>query len=385
RVRRRDAAHLREDDPPPPARFRRRAHRAGPSCRSLGGVETPRARRGRGPPGRRVRRAAGADARREARQARGARRLRLVRCARAAREDRRGTARARRCDRVGRSGARRRRARRRAVRAREPRAPPRRRSGAVRARREPSFRDALSSRRGVRRAVGARVRGALAGRARGVLAGGEGGGGAGRVIQLRFIAPTLPWHRRRQNVSGLRRRWAMLRRWKTRGAVLGMLAAATASAHGRRGTVDYVYAKVVDVDPIVRRVTVTRPRHECWDEVVYTSERTRGVAGPAIAGGIIGGAIGRQFGGGSGRDALTIAGALAGTAIATEHAIRNQSGATRATTVTRCETVHAHHRERRIDGYRVTYQYRGRRHTIITPEPPGDRIRLLVSAIPVGY
>ncbi|MGB7214402.1 MAG: hypothetical protein WBE98_05115, partial [Gammaproteobacteria bacterium] len=92
----------------------------------------------------------------------------------------------------------------------------------------------------------------------------------------------------------------MLRRWKTIGVVLGMLSAATASAHGNRGTVDYVYAKVVDVDPIVRRVSVTRPRQECWDEVVYTQEPRYGVAGHALAGAIVGGAIGRQFGGGSG-------------------------------------------------------------------------------------
>ncbi len=178
----------------------------------------------------------------------------------------------------------------------------------------------------------------------------------------------------------------MLRKGKTLVVVLGMLAAATASAHGRKGTVDYVYAKVVDVDPIVRRVTVTRPRHECWDEVVYSPER-RGVAGPAIAGGIIGGAIGRQFGGGSGRDALTIAGALAGSAIAAERAARNRAGTetVRATTVERCRVVDERFTEERIDGYRVTYQYRGRRHTIVTHEPPGSRIRLAVSAIPVDY
>jgi len=185
----------------------------------------------------------------------------------------------------------------------------------------------------------------------------------------------------------------MLRRLGTLAIAVGALAAGTAAAHGHghghghghKHGHEYVYAKVVDVDPIVRYVTVAHPRQQCWDEVVYERDRPSNVAGPAIAGGIIGGAIGRQFGGGSGRDALTLAGAIAGTAIATERAVRNQSGATRATTVTRCETVHEHHRERRIDGYRVTYQYRGRRHTIITPEPPGSRIRLLVSAIPVHY
>jgi len=177
----------------------------------------------------------------------------------------------------------------------------------------------------------------------------------------------------------------MLRRWRTLAVVLGALAAGTAAADKHRGPKDYVHAKVVDVDPIVRYVTVQRPRRECWSEVIYERGRPATVAGPALAGGLIGGAIGRQFGGGSGRDALTLAGAIAGTAIATERAVRNQAGAGRATTVERCETVYEHHRERRIDGYRVTYKYRGRHHTIITPDPPGSHIRVRMTAVPVRY
>src|SRR5690606_16362191 len=174
----------------------------------------------------------------------------------------------------------------------------------------------------------------------------------------------------------------MLRKWGTLAALLGALAAGTAAADGQRGSRDYVYAKVVDVDPIVRYVTVQRPRRECWNEVVYEHERRGAIAGPALAGGLLGGAIGRQFGGGSGRDAWTLAGAIAGTAIATERGARNRGDATRATTVERCEVVRERYREQRIDGYRVTYQYRGRRHTIITPERPGSRIRLHVTAVP---
>jgi uncharacterized protein YcfJ len=177
----------------------------------------------------------------------------------------------------------------------------------------------------------------------------------------------------------------MLRKWGTLAALLGTLAAGAAAADGQRGSRDYVYAKVVDVDPIVRYVTVQRPRRECWNEVVHARERRSAVAGPALAGGLIGGAIGRQFGDGGGRDALTLAGAIAGSAIATERAVRNRGGATRATTVERCEVVRNSYREERIDGYRVTYQYRGRRHTIITPDPPGSRIRLQVTAVPVRY
>ncbi len=177
----------------------------------------------------------------------------------------------------------------------------------------------------------------------------------------------------------------MLRKWGSLALVMSALAAGAAFADGHRGSQEYVYAKVVDVQPVVRYVDVQRPRQECWDEVVHVREGRARVAGPALAGGVIGGAIGRQFGGGSGRDALTIAGAIAGSAIATERAVRNQSGTTRATTVSRCETVHERYREERVDGYRVTYQYRGRRHTIVTPEHPGSRIRLRVTAVPVGF
>lgn len=177
----------------------------------------------------------------------------------------------------------------------------------------------------------------------------------------------------------------MLRRVKTLSAVLGILMATTAVA-GPKHSRGYVYAKVVDVQPIVKYVTVNRPRQECWDEVVYTEPR-KGVAGPALAGGIIGGAIGRQFGGGSGRDALTVAGALAGSAIAAERAARNRagSGGARATSVERCHVVDHRYTQERVDGYRVTYKYRGRHHTMVTSEPPGSRVRLRVSAIPVGY
>jgi uncharacterized protein YcfJ len=181
------------------------------------------------------------------------------------------------------------------------------------------------------------------------------------------------------------RRCVMLRKWMAATAVIGALAASSAMANGR-GPSDYVYARVVRVEPMVRLVTVQRPREECWDEVVYVADSRPRVAGPAIAGGIIGGAIGRQFGGGSGRDALTVIGALAGSAVASERAARNQAGRyARPTTVQRCEVTTRRFTEERIEGYRVTYQYRGRHYTMRTSEPPGNRVRLRVNAVPVGY
>jgi uncharacterized protein YcfJ len=105
--------------------------------------------------------------------------------------------------------------------------------------------------------------------------------------------------------------------------------------------------------------------------------------GPTIAGGIVGAAIGRQFGSGRDRDALTMIGAVAGSAIANQRAQRNQGY--REVPVQRCEVVNERVTEQRVDGYLVTYQYQGRRYTTRTATPPGDRIALAVDVRPLAY
>jgi uncharacterized protein YcfJ len=79
--------------------------------------------------------------------------------------------------------------------------------------------------------------------------------------------------------------------------------AASARGHGNAG---YDYARVVEVRPIIE--TMHRPvsRDECWSEPVTYRESGRYVGGhrdraPAILGGIVGAAIGNQFGSGRGR------------------------------------------------------------------------------------
>ena len=155
-----------------------------------------------------------------------------------------------------------------------------------------------------------------------------------------------------------------------------------AHAYGHR-TTQHVYARVVDVEPIVRYVTVERPRRACWNEIVR--EPVRGVAGPTLAGGVVGAAIGRQFGSGNDRDALTLIGAVAGAAVANQRAVRHQGYATRDVAVERCDVVSERFTQERIDGYQVTYVYDGRRHRMVTPQPPGDRVRLAVDVRPVAY
>lgn len=156
-------------------------------------------------------------------------------------------------------------------------------------------------------------------------------------------------------------------------------------AYGHRPTSAVVTARVVDVEPMVRYVTVNRPTEQCWDEVVRERVRPGGAAGATAAGSIIGAAIGRQFGSGNDRDALTVIGAIAGGAVAHERAVRNGANATRDVVAQRCEVVNERVTEQIVDGYRVTYRYEGRNYTMQTDRHPGAYVQLAVDVRPVGY
>jgi uncharacterized protein YcfJ len=143
-----------------------------------------------------------------------------------------------------------------------------------------------------------------------------------------------------------------------------------------------VQAPVIDVQPIVRHVTVSTPVRECWDETVYR-EPNRGT-GAVVAGGIIGGTVGHQFGSGRGQDAMTLVGALVGSAVAHNVVQRNAQPAY-AETVQRCETRTELREEERIEGYEVTYKYDGQKYRTRMREHPGSEIAVRVSVTPVGY
>jgi uncharacterized protein YcfJ len=160
----------------------------------------------------------------------------------------------------------------------------------------------------------------------------------------------------------------------------------------------YDFARVVDVDPIVRHVRISVPRQECYTETRYedvsyresTGPRPRGSAGSMILGGIIGAAIGNQIGSGDGRRAATVAGAVIGTAIGHDAGDRRNGRNERVVTESRpyeaerCETRYEEQVEDRIEGYRVTYVYNGVRQTTQLPYDPGDRIRVRVDVRPEG-
>jgi uncharacterized protein YcfJ len=185
-------------------------------------------------------------------------------------------------------------------------------------------------------------------------------------------------------------------------AVLGFLGASAAladdddrrrrrgNAHGHHKyvpAVSYapavVSARVVGVEPLVRYVTVDRPREQCWNEVVREPVRPFGVVGQTAAGSVVGAAIGRQFGSGNDRDTLTVLGAIAGGAVAHRRATLRQGYAARDVAVQRCEVVNDRVTEQVVDGYLVTYRLDGRHYTMQTDRHPGDYVQL--AAQPVGF
>jgi len=158
------------------------------------------------------------------------------------------------------------------------------------------------------------------------------------------------------------------------------------------GDAAYDYARVVDVQPLITRVRVTTPQRECWDETRQAPPPGNGygvlprsTAGGAVLGGIVGAVIGHQFGHGQGRDAATAAGAVVGAAVGAQQAQRRAAYASappQAYTVQRCETRYREEWQERTDGYRVTYDYHGRRQVTEMPNRPGDRIRVRVDVSP---
>ena len=151
----------------------------------------------------------------------------------------------------------------------------------------------------------------------------------------------------------------------------------------------YDYAKVVDVEPLTTRVRVSTPQRECWDETRYDRGRQYGGHGPQVAGttllgAAIGAVIGHQIGDGQGRKAATAGGAVIGAAIGHQQGMRRYGAVSppQPHTVQRCETRYHDEYQERVDGYRVTYVYHGRRQVTQLPYRPGDRIRVRVDVSP---
>jgi len=156
----------------------------------------------------------------------------------------------------------------------------------------------------------------------------------------------------------------------------------------------FATATVTGVQPILRVVEVTVPREVCWNEQVRSTAhyKKRGYRShtPTMLGGILGGVVGNQFGGGRGQTVMTVAGTLLGASVGRDAAYRRSARYESAanpsySTERRCEIEEVMHEEERLDGYRVTYDYQGREYVTRTEVDPGRTIEIRVQVTPVEY
>lgn len=150
---------------------------------------------------------------------------------------------------------------------------------------------------------------------------------------------------------------------------------------------DIHYAKVVHVEPIYRTVHVSYPEQVCWhEEISKPIKRRVNNASPEamIVGGIIGGVIGHELGQKHNQGFTTVAGALIGTAIASEaNAQYYQTGEYRIQHRQQCRVENRVRTEQQLKGYRVTYRYKGDLYTTRMKRHPGKRIPVSVEVSPV--
>lgn len=161
------------------------------------------------------------------------------------------------------------------------------------------------------------------------------------------------------------------------GIVVGAVVATAGGAiamFGGDSTPVPAYAEVLDVREV--KETVTTPREECQQVPVTQQKPVRDehrVAG-TVAGALVGGALGNQVGGGSGKKIATVAGAAAGGYAGNKTQEHIQTNNTQTTYETHCRTVHDSHEEFR--GYDVTYSIGDETGSIRLDYHPGSRIPL---------
>lgn len=134
-----------------------------------------------------------------------------------------------------------------------------------------------------------------------------------------------------------------------------------------------VYADILRVDAVSR--TVETPREVCEDVVISHRAPVRDpnrIAGSAT-GAVVGGLLGNQVGGGSGKTLATVAGAVGGGLAGREVQGRMQSNNVTTSTQRQCSTVIDTHEE--PQGYDVEYRYEDRVYSVrLEAAPQGDRV-----------
>jgi uncharacterized protein YcfJ len=113
------------------------------------------------------------------------------------------------------------------------------------------------------------------------------------------------------------------------------------------------------------------PQQRCWVEQEQVAQDRTNNMPATIAGAVIGGILGHQVGGGSGKDLATIGGAVAGAAVGANVGRNNNPQPTVTQNVRRCESIP---NQARPEFWDVTYSFRGQAHRVQMTTPPGATV-----------
>jgi uncharacterized protein YcfJ len=137
-------------------------------------------------------------------------------------------------------------------------------------------------------------------------------------------------------------------------------------------------AQAQEIGQVVSRTAlyqqVAVPRQTCTTAPVTVQNPSSGAG--ALMGAIAGGAVGSQFGGGSGNALATMAGVFGGAILGD----RIENPGSRIQNQTTCTTQNIY--ENRLTGYQVVYDYAGKQYTVQLPQDPGPT--LLLQVTPIG-
>ena len=129
------------------------------------------------------------------------------------------------------------------------------------------------------------------------------------------------------------------------------------------------------------RAVVGPPNQRCWMErqQVQAAPSSQSNVGGLLLGGLIGGVLGHQVGGGSGKDLATVAGAVGGAVVGNNVAGGSGAFGPVGRDVQRCETT-----QNATPAYwDVTYNYRGaENHVQMSAPPTGNTIFVNADGLP---
>jgi uncharacterized protein YcfJ len=145
--------------------------------------------------------------------------------------------------------------------------------------------------------------------------------------------------------------------------------------HHRQADTHQKMAKVTSVQPIYRNNHASHQYQNHSNHRNYNS-RTHSLTS-TIAGGIIGGVAGHQFGKGSGNTVMTLAGTVLGGSIGHDYHQNNHSSH-------QDNARHTKHRTSPV-AYHVTYRYKGHSYQTKMAQKPGRYIPVNIEVTPARH